>query len=157
MTLRYWAAAYSNNVAASATLRRLRAPGGMARCYSRNWLSATKTRFGIAPGNLSRLGDPFFQGRSSYDRTFEGTGLGLSLVRGLVGLHGGSLRLESALEEGTRVTVRLPIQGPKKPLEEAAPAAIETLARVARTKPGRPSGTPSPPSMQHAAREKKIA
>ena len=45
------------------------------------------TGFGIPAESLSRLGDPFFQVRNDYDRSFEGAGLGLSLVRGLVGLH----------------------------------------------------------------------
>ena len=47
--------------------------------------------------------------RSNYDRSYEGAGLGLSLVRGLVGLHGGALWLESSPGVGTRVTVRLPL------------------------------------------------
>ena len=49
------------------------------------------TGIGIAQGHLSKLGDRFFQVRSEADRLFEGTGLGLSVVRGLVGLHGGTL------------------------------------------------------------------
>ena len=63
---------------------------------------------GIPAEILPRLGDPFFQVRADYDRGFEGAGLGLSLVRGLVGLHGGALRLESVAGVGTRVTARLP-------------------------------------------------
>ena len=55
------------------------------------------------------MGDPFFQIKSGYDRSFEGAGLGLSLVRGLVGLHDGSLILESAVGVGTRVTALLPM------------------------------------------------
>ena len=66
------------------------------------------TGLGIPADSLSRLGDPFFQVRNDYDRSFEGAGLGLSLVRGLVGLHGGALRVESLAGVGTRVTVRLP-------------------------------------------------
>ena len=62
------------------------------------------TGIGIAAEDLPRLGDPFFQAKSNYDRSFEGAGLGLSLVRGLVGLHGGALFLESAPGVGTRVT-----------------------------------------------------
>jgi cell cycle sensor histidine kinase DivJ len=37
--------------------------------------------------------------------------LGLSIVKGLVGLHGGDVDIRSRLGEGTRVTVRLPIEG----------------------------------------------
>jgi cell cycle sensor histidine kinase DivJ len=59
-------------------------------------LSVSDTGIGIAAADLPKLGDPFFQAKSSYDRTHEGTGLGLSVVRGLVGLHGGKLTIESA-------------------------------------------------------------
>ncbi|WP_460449420.1 sensor histidine kinase [Alsobacter sp. SYSU BS001988] len=65
------------------------------------------TGIGIASEDLPRLGEPFFQARASYDRPYEGTGLGLSVVRGLVGLHFGSMQIESAVGVGTRVVVRL--------------------------------------------------
>ena len=67
------------------------------------------TGIGITPSDLPRLGDPFFQARSSYDRPYEGTGLGLSVVKGLVGLHGGTILVESEPGAGTCVTVRLPL------------------------------------------------
>jgi cell cycle sensor histidine kinase DivJ len=72
-------------------------------------ISVADTGIGILAKDLARLGDPFFQARDSYDRPYEGTGLGLSVVRGLVGLHGGEMTIESALGEGTRVTVKLPL------------------------------------------------
>ncbi|MGL5736476.1 MAG: sensor histidine kinase, partial [Beijerinckiaceae bacterium] len=62
---------------------------------------------GIPEEELPKLGTPFFQAKSSYDRSHEGTGLGLSVVRRLVGLLGGSIRLESAIGAGTAITVRL--------------------------------------------------
>jgi cell cycle sensor histidine kinase DivJ len=115
------------------------------------------TGIGIAPGHLPRLGDPFFQVRSSYDRDFEGTGLGLSLVRGLLGLHGGALSIESVLKEGTRVTVRLPLDCRGKAESDASPAPVETLSRIVR-----PSATPAWPNLGDAAappamKEKKSA
>ena len=64
---------------------------------------------GIGEQDLPRLGDPFFQAGSAYSRSHDGTGLGLSVVRGLVGLHKGELTIESALGQGTAVTVSLPI------------------------------------------------
>ena len=64
---------------------------------------------GIPEADLPRLGDPFFQAGSGYHRAHEGTGLGLSVVRGLVGLHGGSIAIETAPGEGTTVTVTLPV------------------------------------------------
>jgi cell cycle sensor histidine kinase DivJ len=64
---------------------------------------------GVLARDLARLGDPFFQAKDTYDRPYEGTGLGLSVVRGLVGLHGGAMKIESAPGEGTRVTITLPL------------------------------------------------
>ncbi|TBW41005.1 PAS domain-containing sensor histidine kinase [Siculibacillus lacustris] len=74
------------------------------------------TGIGIAEKDVVRLGTPFVQADSGYDRRHEGTGLGLSVVKGLAELHGGSMRIESRLGEGTCVTVRLPFAG-----EAAAP------------------------------------
>ena len=65
------------------------------------------TGIGIAPEDLARVGEPFFQAGGSYDRPYEGTGLGLSVVRGLVELHAGTLAIDSTPGSGTRVTVRL--------------------------------------------------
>ena len=93
-------------------------------------VTVSDTGIGIAPQDLSRLGDPFFQAKSTYDRPYEGTGLGLSLVRGLVGLHGGAISVESAPAQGTRVSVRLPLDCTDA---VAAPsgAKIETVVRFA--------------------------
>jgi cell cycle sensor histidine kinase DivJ len=66
---------------------------------------------GIGEADLPRLGEAFFQADASYDRRQDGSGLGLSIVKGLVGLHGGDVDIRSRLGEGTRVTVRLPIAG----------------------------------------------
>jgi two-component system, cell cycle sensor histidine kinase DivJ len=66
---------------------------------------------GIGEADLPRLGEAFFQADTSYDRRQDGSGLGLSIVKGLVGLHGGDVDIRSRLGEGTRVTVRLPIEG----------------------------------------------
>ena len=105
------------------------------------------TGVGIPADSLSRLGDPFFQVRSNYDRNFEGAGLGLSLVRGLVGLHGGALRIESLAGVGTRVTVRLP-RVCRPDVAAGAPAPLETEARLSAD-----GDDLDPP----AAKEKRIA
>jgi cell cycle sensor histidine kinase DivJ len=79
---------------------------------------------GISADDLSRLGKPFFQARGSYDRPHEGTGLGLSIVKGLAALHGGEISIESRLGEGTRITVRLPIDcDAARPLSRAKDAS----------------------------------
>ncbi len=67
------------------------------------------TGVGIGESDLPRLGEAFFQARASYDRRHDGSGLGLSIVKGLVKLHGGDIDIRSRLGEGTRVTVWLPI------------------------------------------------
>ncbi len=64
---------------------------------------------GIAEGDLKQLVNPFFQAHASYDRPYEGSGLGLSVVKGLIELHGGRINIASRLGEGTKVTVRLPL------------------------------------------------
>jgi two-component system, cell cycle sensor histidine kinase DivJ len=94
------------------------------------------TGIGIAPSDLTRLGDPFFQASASHDRAYEGTGLGLSVVRGLVGLHGGAIAVESALKSGTTVTVRLPVDGARHPERTAANTKIQVIARHGVGSPG---------------------
>lgn len=71
-------------------------------------ISVADTGIGIAAKDLAHIGDPFFQAHNSTTRPYEGTGLGLSLVRGLVGLHGGTISVESVVGQGTTVTVRMP-------------------------------------------------
>jgi cell cycle sensor histidine kinase DivJ len=100
------------------------------------------TGIGIPAESLPRLGDPFFQVRADYDRGFEGAGLGLSLVRGLIGLHGGTLRLESVAGVGTRVTARLPLVcRPEQKPGRAAPARLETASDFAAGAAPRGSGS----------------
>jgi len=117
--------------------------------------SIADTGIGIAADQLPRLGDPFFQAQASYDRLFEGTGLGLSLVRGLVALLGGSLLVESAAGVGTRVTVRLPLDGRREPpLVEVAPQ-IETIACLPA--PGSVAARCASLKVANTIGEKKIA
>ena len=84
---------------------------------------------GISDEDLARVGEPYFQAGSSYDRRHGGTGLGLSIVKGLVRLHGGELSIRSRVGEGTRVTVRLPLDCERAGRREQArcPAASGEL------------------------------
>ena len=66
------------------------------------------TGIGIAQGDYGRLFEPFTQGDGRLVRQYGGIGLGLSLVRRLVELHGGSVSLASTLGQGSRFTVSLP-------------------------------------------------
>jgi signal transduction histidine kinase len=64
---------------------------------------------GMRPEDIPRALQPFTQVDGSLSRSHEGTGLGLPLAKRLVELHDGTLSIESALGEGTSVTVSLPI------------------------------------------------
>ncbi len=72
-------------------------------------LSVQDTGIGIPSDQLSRLGNPFVQVRSSAGASHEGTGLGLALVRALAETHNGTLKIESTLGRGTTVSVAIPI------------------------------------------------
>lgn len=71
-------------------------------------LIVADTGIGIGAKDLPRVGNPFYQCGGGYARTHEGTGLGLSVVQGLAGLHGGAIAIESTSGEGTTVIVTLP-------------------------------------------------
>jgi cell cycle sensor histidine kinase DivJ len=98
----------------------------------RFWVS--DTGIGIAPDDLKRLGQPFTQVQNEYTRQFEGAGLGLSLVKGLVVLHEGTMAIESAPGDGTTVTVTVPVAGPHAAPENARRDTAE------RTEPSNEAG-----------------
>ena len=75
-------------------------------------ITVTDTGIGIAPDFLPYLFERFRQGDSSTTRRFGGLGLGLSIVKSLVEMHGGSVTASSPGEgHGTTITVQLPLRG----------------------------------------------
>ncbi|MDF0491752.1 sensor histidine kinase [Bradyrhizobium yuanmingense] len=94
-------------------------------------LRISDTGVGIAPDDLKRIGAPFFQAGTTYQRRHEGTGLGLSIVKSLVALHLGELTVQSRLGEGTAVTVKLPLVY-MPPQAKPAEHKIATLTPVLR-------------------------
>lgn len=90
-------------------------------------IQVSDTGIGIRPDFLPHVFDRFRQAESSLTRSHGGLGLGLSIVRHLVELHGGVVEVDSAGEgQGTTFTVRLPLraelaEGP--PLDRRRPAA----------------------------------
>ncbi|MBV8869864.1 MAG: PAS domain-containing protein, partial [Acetobacteraceae bacterium] len=80
----------------------VRAEDGMAVFTVRD------TGTGIPEGELPRVFERFHRVENARGRTYEGTGIGLALVRELVRLHGGTVAVESALGQGTAFTVRVP-------------------------------------------------
>jgi cell cycle sensor histidine kinase DivJ len=100
---------------------------------SRLVLRVTDTGVGIAADDLKRIGDPFFQAGKTYQRRHEGTGLGLSIVKSLVGLHSGEMSVQSRIDEGTTVTVALPLSF--MPKAEQPSSNIATLTPASRSGP----------------------
>ncbi|RFC30806.1 MAG: PAS domain S-box-containing protein [Candidatus Nitrotoga sp. MKT] len=72
-------------------------------------ISVTDNGIGIANENFERLFTPFSQIDSSLARKFEGTGLGLTIVKNLVELHNGTVTVESTEGQGACFTVWLPL------------------------------------------------
>ncbi len=73
-------------------------------------LSIADTGRGIPEEDLPRIFDRFFRhSRSTSDKTVQGFGLGLSIVRWIVHSHGGRISAESTLDKGTKFIVRLPL------------------------------------------------
>ena len=72
-------------------------------------ISVCDTGIGIPEADVKRLGEPFVQVSAGHSRRYQGTGLGLSLVKGLAELHGGAMTIHSQPKIGTKVTVRLPL------------------------------------------------
>jgi PAS domain S-box-containing protein len=96
-------------------------------------MSVIDTGIGIAPDQIKRLFQPFVQVESALNRSYNGTGLGLALVKRLVELHGGEVRLTSELGVGSCFTIALPITPfcessivPESPL----PSTTESILKI---------------------------
>ncbi|MGL3606415.1 sensor histidine kinase [Rhizobium sp. G187] len=74
-------------------------------------LSVSDTGIGIPADKIAMLGRPFTQIQNDLNRNYEGSGLGLSLVKGLTALHGGTFSIASRPGEGTVATIVLPLDG----------------------------------------------
>ena len=73
-------------------------------------IAVTDTGIGISSEGLEHLFKPFSQIDSGLARKYEGTGLGLAMVKLLAELHGGVVAVESAVGEGSCFTVWLPLR-----------------------------------------------
>src|SRR5947209_6308221 len=110
------------------------------------WITVADQGIGIAPHDLDRIFDRFVQVESSSTRRFQGTGIGLSIVKQLVTLHGGRIVVESEPGKGSTFIVHLsavprivvPVAAPmssapelpKVRLEPALPGQVEPAGIV---------------------------
>ncbi|MFE0737308.1 SpoIIE family protein phosphatase [Streptomyces sp. NPDC058855] len=81
------------------------------------------TGIGVATEEMPRLFERFHRIENARSRSNEGSGIGLALVKELVGLHGGDITARSTEGEGTCFTVRLPFGSAHLPAGALAPAA----------------------------------
>lgn len=87
------------------------------------------TGIGIAPENFSKLFNPFVQIDSSLNRQYAGTGLGLSLVKQLTQLHGGTVTLTSEVGKGSCFTVQIPYTSVSETPAPPVPRPTEQMIR----------------------------
>ena len=113
-------------------------------------LSVTDTGSGIPAEAVPRLFERFFRVQGAASRSHEGSGIGLSLVQGLVKLHGGSIDVESELGKGSTFSVTLPLGAAHLPAEKiiaprvASPVAARADAFVQEAARWLPETAPTP-------------
>ncbi|MBT9393204.1 PAS domain S-box protein [Hymenobacter sp. NST-14] len=107
------------------TYQRVSLPGTAPRYR----FSVLDTGIGISPGQLQQLFEPFTQASASTAREYGGSGLGLSISRGLIELLGGELTAESTLGQGStfRFTLELEPAPPATPALPAPPPNYQLL------------------------------
>src|SRR5579862_7842033 len=92
-------------------------------------LRVRDTGVGIPRQEIPRLFDRFHRVENTRSRTHEGSGIGLALVHELVKLHGGTVRVESALGEGSTFIVSVPLGSAHLPADRIG--GTRTLATTA--------------------------
>ena len=105
-------------------------PPGPELATASDWLlvSVTDTGAGIVTEELDKIFDKFYQAGGLADRSVGGSGLGLSIARGIVEAHGGLIWAQSGGEnQGSTLTFALPvIEAPIKPILEAPTPTVGT-------------------------------
>ncbi|HEY2699111.1 MAG TPA: SpoIIE family protein phosphatase [Pseudonocardiaceae bacterium] len=128
---------------------RLRTENGAAE------LTIADTGIGVSAEEMPRLFERFHRIPNARARSHEGSGIGLALVRELVGLHGGTIVADSTVGAGTRFTIRLPFGSAHLPADALADATGSAAVSVAvepyvhealRWLPGEQSPQETPPT-----------
>ncbi len=87
-------------------------------------VTVTDTGIGIPTSEMPRLFERFHRIESSRSRSTEGSGIGLALVKELVGIHGGTITADSQEGAGTTFTVRLPFRTAHLSVDELVTAPV---------------------------------
>ncbi|SHG54612.1 ATP-binding protein [Massilia sp. CF038] len=96
-------------------------------------ITVTDNGSGIEPGLLPHIFDLFTQGARTPDRAQGGLGLGLTLVKSIVTLHGGTVTADSdGAGKGSRLTITLPLRGASQPVTAQAAPPVAQPVRPAR-------------------------
>ena len=72
------------------------------------WMQVSDTGVGMATEEMAKVLEPFEQVGDIMTRRHEGSGLGLAITQSLMGMHGGTLEIDSEVGKGTTVTIRFP-------------------------------------------------
>ncbi|MDY7225800.1 ATP-binding protein [Hyalangium rubrum] len=113
-------------------------------------LTVADTGSGIPPEELPRIFERFHRVQGAKGRSYEGSGIGLSLVQELVKLHGGTVRVESIPGQGTTFTVLIPTGQAHLPPERiqatkaSTPTGMGTAAFLQESSGWLQSATPAP-------------
>ncbi|WP_409333027.1 ATP-binding protein [Trujillonella humicola] len=91
-------------------------------------LTVADTGTGIPAGELPRLFERFTRVAGARSRSGEGSGIGLAMVRELVGLHGGTVTAQSTVGAGTTFTVTVPYGTAHLPADQLAPPTPDAPA-----------------------------
>ena len=97
-------------------------------------ISIADTGAGIPPDRLNEIFEPFTQLQSAATVGAAGLGLGLSIARSIVLMHGGEITAESAgLGEGATFTITLPLAGRREPAQPSSATALGAKALKGKT------------------------
>jgi len=93
---------------------------GEEESYATLSIAVRDQGIGISPEDQAVIFNPFEQADGSHSRNYEGTGLGLTLTKRLVEMHGGTISVESEQGHGSCFTFTLPVETVQPPVSVAA-------------------------------------
>ncbi|MFD2419734.1 SpoIIE family protein phosphatase [Amycolatopsis pigmentata] len=94
-------------------------------------VTVADTGVGVPEREMSRLFERFYRIHNTRARSNEGSGIGLALVKELVGLHGGTISADSREGEGTTFTIRLPFGHAHLPDDALVPGGVPAAGTAA--------------------------